>query len=66
MLDVANSQADCATIESVVQSNGSTAQTTATIYMSSMDNFVCVSPGTWANIQQYVNLLRIQAENKCQ
>lgn len=66
VMDIKNNQADCATITAVVQANGQSAQGTSVVQIKDMDNWIAVSPSTWAAIQTYIGDLKQIAGDKCQ
>jgi hypothetical protein len=69
IIDVANVDADCATIQASIKAQGDIrgmrAATNEVIPLSAMDNYVCFSPQTWGNIQTYINELKQIAKTNC-
>lgn len=66
IVDVAANGSDCVPISTAVKMNRVNAKdANSFVPFKQMDNYICFSPSTWANIQTYIGDLKLLAQKQC-
>lgn len=65
MVDVKNQGAECVSIDPSQATGTLNTSNSVFVQFSAMDNYITVSPQTWASIQTYIGQLKILAQQSC-